>query len=92
MLIQFIPETPCAIECASAGTHTSKFMRAIYCTHEINVFSLLCFYYWLKLYLLGAIALSYPPRVRVRAMVKLSAAFFNDESSITIGGEGTKVQ
>ena len=28
----------------------------------------------------GAIALSYPPRVR--AMVKLSAAFFNDESSI----------
>ena len=34
----------------------------------------------------GAIALSYPPRVRVRATVKLSAAFFNDESSITIGG------
>ena len=32
----------------------------------------------------GAIALSYPPRVR--AMVKLSAAFFHDESSITIGG------
>ena len=30
----------------------------------------------------GAIALSYPPTVRVRAMVKLSAAFFNDESSI----------
>ena len=26
------------------------------------------------------------PRVRVRATVKLSAAFFNDESSITIGG------
>ena len=39
----------------------------------------------------GAIALSYPSRVRVRAMVKLSAAFFHDESSITIGG-GTKVQ
>ena len=39
----------------------------------------------------GAIALSYPPRVRVRATVKLSAAFFHDESSITIGG-GTKVQ
>ena len=37
----------------------------------------------------GAIALSYPPRVR--ATVKLSAAFFHDESSITIGG-GTKVQ
>ena len=38
---------------------------------------------------LGAIALSYPPRVRVRAKVKLSAAFFNDESSIiTIGGGG----
>ena len=34
----------------------------------------------------GAIALSYPPRVRVRAAVKLSAAFFHDESSITIGG------
>ena len=34
----------------------------------------------------GAIPLSYPPRVRVRAMVKLSAAFFHDESSITIGG------
>ena len=39
----------------------------------------------------GAIALLYPPRVRVRATVKLSAAFFHDESSITIGG-GTKVQ
>ena len=35
-----------------------------------------------------AIALSYPPRVRVRATVKLSAAFFHDESSITIGGGG----
>ena len=34
---------------------------------------------------LGAIALSYPPRVRVKATVKLSAAFFHDESSITIG-------
>ena len=43
--------------------------------------------------LTGAIALSYPPRVRVRATVKLSAAFFHDESSITIGrGGGTKVQ
>ena len=31
-------------------------------------------------------ALSFPPRVRVRATVKLSAAFFHDESSITIGG------
>ena len=31
-----------------------------------------------------------PPRVRVRATVKLSVTFFNDESSITIGG--TKVQ
>ena len=37
---------------------------------------------------MGAIALSYPPRVRVRATVKLSAAFFHDESSITIGGRG----
>ena len=38
----------------------------------------------------GAIALSYPPRVRVRATVKHSAAFFPDESSITKrgGGEG----
>ena len=35
---------------------------------------------------LGAIALSYPPRVRVRATVKHSAAFFHDESSITIEG------
>ena len=26
----------------------------------------------------GAIALSYPPRVRVRATVKLSAAFFHN--------------
>ena len=34
----------------------------------------------------SAIALSYPPRVRVRAMVKLSAALFHDESSITKGG------
>ena len=40
----------------------------------------------------GAIALSYPPRVRVRAMVKLSATFFHDESSITIGRGGKKVQ
>ena len=29
-----------------------------------------------------------PPRVRVRATVKLSAAFFHDESSITIRGGG----
>ena len=29
-----------------------------------------------------------PPRVRVRATVKLSAASFRDESSITIGGGG----
>ena len=35
---------------------------------------------------LGTIALSYPPRVRVRATVKLSAVFFHDESSITIKG------
>ena len=35
---------------------------------------------------LGTIALSYPPKVRVRATVKLSAAFFHDESSITTGG------
>ena len=42
-------------------------------------------------YIVGTIALSYPPRVRVRATVKLSAVFFHDESSITIGG-GTKVQ
>ena len=36
--------------------------------------------------IVGAIALSYPPRVRVRATAKLSAVFFHDESSITIGG------
>ena len=36
--------------------------------------------------ILGAIALSYPPMVRARATVKLSASFFHDESSITIGG------
>ena len=46
---------------------------------------------------LGAIALSYPPpppppSVRVRATVKLSAAFVHCESSLTIGGGGTKVQ
>ena len=41
--------------------------------------------YWSKI---GAIALSYPPRVRVRATAKLSAAFFHDESSITVGGWG----
>ena len=29
-----------------------------------------------------------PPRVRVRATVKLSATFFHDESSITKGGGG----
>ena len=43
--------------------------------------------------LIAAIVLSYPPRVRIRATVKLSVAFFHDESSITIGGKGdTKVQ
>ena len=36
--------------------------------------------------LIGAITLSYSPRVRVRATVKLSAAFLHDESSITKGG------
>ena len=36
----------------------------------------------------GTIALSYPPRVRVRATVKLSATFFHEESSITIGAGG----
>ena len=35
--------------------------------------------------IVGAIALSYPPRVRVRATIKLSAAFFHDESSIIKG-------
>ena len=44
---------------------------------------------------LGAIALLYSPRIRVRATVKLLAAFFHDESSITIkgggGGGGKKV-
>ena len=39
----------------------------------------------------GAIALSYPPTVRVRATVKLSAAFFHDESSITIGGDESSI-
>ena len=37
----------------------------------------------------GATALSYPPsppRVRVRATVKLSVMFFHDESSISKGG------
>ena len=35
-------------------------------------------FYKLVLSLFGAIALSYPPRVTVRATVKLSAAFFHD--------------
>ena len=39
----------------------------------------------------GVLHFRTPPRVRVRATVKLSAAFFHDESSITIGG-GRKVQ
>ena len=34
----------------------------------------------------GAISPSYLPRVRVRATVKLSAAFFHIESSVTKGG------
>ena len=38
--------------------------------------------------LIGPIALLYLPRVRIRATVKLSVAFFHDESSITIGGGG----
>ena len=37
---------------------------------------------------ISAIALLYPPRVMVRAMVKLSAVFFHDESSVTKGGGG----
>ena len=38
---------------------------------------------------IGAIALLYPPRrVRVRDTVKLSAAFFHDESSIAIRSRG----
>ena len=37
---------------------------------------------------LDVIAISYPPRVRVRATVKLSAVFFHEESSITKWGEG----
>ena len=41
---------------------------------------------------IGAIALLYPPRVRVRATVKLSAAFFHDESSITIGGYESAIE
>ena len=41
----------------------------------------------------GVLHFRTPPRVRVRATVKLSAAFFHDESSITIGGGGgRKVQ
>ena len=42
--------------------------------------------------IIGAIALSYLPRVRVRTTIKLSAAFFNDESSITMGGGGGGVR
>ena len=44
--------------------------------------------------LVGAIALLYPSRVRVRATAKLSAAFFHDESSIikVQYESGTKVQ
>ena len=38
--------------------------------------------------LMGAITLSYSPRVRLRSTVKLSAAFLHDESSITKGGGG----
>ena len=36
----------------------------------------------------SAAALSYPPRIRFRAMVKLSAVFFYDESSMTKGRGG----
>ena len=40
---------------------------------------------------IGAIALLYPPRrVRVRDTVKLSAAFFHDESSIAIRSRGDR--
>ena len=42
---------------------------------------------------LGTIALSYPPRVRaIMVKLSLSASFFHNESSITIGRGGTKVQ
>ena len=37
-----------------------------------------------------AAALSYPPRIRFRAMVKLSAAFFHDESSMAKGRGGVR--
>ena len=41
-------------------------------------------WWWQRIF--SAIALSYLPRVMVRATVKLSAAFFHDESLITKGG------
>ena len=56
-------------------------------TLNCNVFAKKKIFSWVKPQeKRGAIALSYPPRVRVRATVKLSVAFFHDESSITIGG------
>ena len=55
-------------------------------------FGMLVFLTNLSLMELGTSALSCPPSVRVRATAKLSAAFFHYESSITIGGSGTKAQ
>ena len=47
--------------------------------------------YILRVKIVSAIALLYPlSRVRVRATAKLSAAFFHDESSITIAGRGNE--
>ena len=58
-------------------------------TLNCNVFAKKKIFSWVKPQeKSGAIALSYPPRVWVRATVKLSVAFFHDESSITIGGRG----
>ena len=60
--------------------------KSFYCVNNILWADLSTFIIETIPYNLGAIALSYPPRVRVKATVKLSAAFFHDESSITIGG------
>ena len=50
--------------------------------HKVKVAAYCCFF----LSMSALLHFRTPPRVRVRATVKLSAAFFHDESSITIGG------
>ena len=62
------------------------FLFCVWPAELFQLFVLVRSYMVAKSEIPGAVALSYPPRVRVRSTAKFSAAFFHDESSIIIGG------